>query len=121
MNNQTTKALWQYQCKATPKTASRLAADEAKSLLLLLSDWHIVDCETGQQLKKSFSFSNFVEAIRFADTLSEVAEANDHHPALLVEYGKVTVSWWSHSIGGLHHNDFVLAAKTDRAYLIDDR
>jgi 4a-hydroxytetrahydrobiopterin dehydratase len=52
----------------------------------------------------------------FANQIMPIAEANDHHPALLIQYGSVTVNWWSHSIGGLHLNDFVLAAKTNKAY-----
>jgi len=43
-----------------------------------------------------------------------LADAEDHHPTLLVEWGRVTVSWWTHSLGGLHRNDFVMAARTDR-------
>ena len=45
--------------------------------------------------------------------IAELAEAEGHHPALLTEWGKVTVSWWTHKIRGLHRNDFIMAAKTD--------
>ena len=46
----------------------------------------------------------------------EQTEAEGHHPALLTEYGKVTVSWWSHKAGGIHVNDFIMAAKSDQLY-----
>ena len=69
------------------------------------------------QLEMTFKFANFIAAMAFANRITEIAEANDHHPALLIEYGSVKVSWWSHSIRGLHLNDFVLAAKTDKAYI----
>ena len=50
-----------------------------------------------------------------ADTnaMGEISEAEGHHPGLLTEWGKVTVTWWSHSIKGLHRNDFIMAARTD--------
>jgi len=60
-------------------------------------------------LERSFEFDNFAQALEF--TLREDEEG--HHPALLTEWGKVTDTWWTHKLGGLHHNDFVMAAKTD--------
>ena len=55
--------------------------------------------------------------MEFANQISTIAEQGDHHPALLIEWSRVTVTWWSHSIGGLHLNDFVMAAKTDEIYI----
>ena len=52
----------------------------------------------------------------FANAIGGAAEEQGHHPALLVEWGKVTVSWWTHAIGGLHRNDFIMAARTDALY-----
>ena len=48
--------------------------------------------------------------------MGEAAEKEGHHPALLTEWGKVTVSWWTHDVGGLHQNDFIMAARTDDIY-----
>jgi 4a-hydroxytetrahydrobiopterin dehydratase len=48
--------------------------------------------------------------------VGEQAEEEGHHPALLTEWGKVTVTWWTHKIGGLHHNDFIMAARTDELF-----
>lgn len=48
--------------------------------------------------------------------MGSLAETEEHHPALLVEWGRVTVTWWTHKIGGLHRNDSVLAAKADQVY-----
>jgi len=50
----------------------------------------------------------------FTNQVGEIAEAQGHHPAILTEWGKVTVTWWTHKIKGLHRNDFIMAAKTDR-------
>ena len=60
-----------------------------------------------------------MEALEFTNRVGEMAEAEDHHPALLTEWGRVTVAWWTHVVGGLHKNDFVAAAKTDRLYTSD--
>jgi 4a-hydroxytetrahydrobiopterin dehydratase len=63
-----------------------------------------------------YSFNNFVEAIAFTNRVGELAEEENHHPALLTEWGKVTVTWWTHKIRGLHRSDFIMAAKTDKYY-----
>ncbi len=53
---------------------------------------------------------------RLVVLLGEQAEEEGHHPALLTEWGKVTVTWWTHKIGGLHRNDFIMAARTDETF-----
>mgnify|MGYP001474346598 CR=1 FL=1 len=98
------------QCQATPSDAQMLDPEQIAELLPQVPGWSTVN--HGQILQ----LENFVEAIAFANQISPIAEANDHHPALLVQYGSVKINWWSHSIGGLHLNDFILAAKTDKAY-----
>jgi 4a-hydroxytetrahydrobiopterin dehydratase len=57
-----------------------------------------------------------VEALDFTNRVGELAEQQGHHPAIITEWGKVTVTWWTHKIKGLHRNDFIMAAKTDRLY-----
>ena len=59
-----------------------------------------------------------MDALAFTNRVGELAEANDHHPALLTEWGSVKISWWTHKIEGLHKNDFILAAKTDPLYTV---
>src|SRR5262249_11555034 len=56
------------------------------------------------------------QALAFTNAIGELAEAEGHHPALLTEWGRTTVTWWTHKIKGLHRNDFVMAAKTDELY-----
>jgi 4a-hydroxytetrahydrobiopterin dehydratase len=46
--------------------------------------------------------------------VGQIAEEEGHHPSILTEWGRVTVTWWTHKIKGLHRNDFIMAAKTDR-------
>ncbi|TPW09733.1 MAG: pterin-4-alpha-carbinolamine dehydratase [Halothiobacillaceae bacterium] len=67
-----------------------------------------------RSLSRTFIFPNFVEALAFTHKVGQLAEHEGHHPALLTEWGKVTVTWWTHKIKGLHVNDFVMAAKTDQ-------
>ncbi len=68
------------------------------------------------QLEKLFRFPNFVSAMEFADKVGKEAEKEQHYPTIVLEWGKVTVTWWTHKIGGLHINDFIMAAKTDLIY-----
>jgi len=83
-----------------------------------LIGWQIVPGSNAnralQKLEKTYTFADYPQAIAFTNLVAELAETEDHHPALLVEWGKVTVTWWTHAIGGLHSNDFICAAKTDK-------
>jgi len=54
--------------------------------------------------------------LEFTNKVGELAEKEGHHPALLTEWGRTTVTWWTHKIKGLHRNDFIMAAKTDELY-----
>jgi len=84
-----------------------------------VSDWQLIESEGIKHLERVFKFKNFVEALAFTDRVGALAEEEGHHPALLTEWGRVTVSWWTHKIRGLHRNDFIMAAKTDAAYRKD--
>lgn len=76
-------------------------------------NWNVIDEDSIAKLMKEFEFENFVEAMKFANRVGDLAEQNGHHPKLVVEWGKVTVYWWTHKVKGLHRNDFVMAAKTN--------
>jgi 4a-hydroxytetrahydrobiopterin dehydratase len=67
-----------------------------------------------KRLERVFKFKNFAEALAFTNEIGRIAEAEDHHPLIITEYGQVTVNWWTHKIKGLHRNDFIVAAKTDK-------
>ena len=64
-------------------------------------------------LFERFKFNNFEEALSFTNKLGALCEQESHHPAILTEWGKVTVTWWTRKIKGLHENDFIMAVKTD--------
>lgn len=81
-----------------------------------IPDWNIVEPDGISQLQRQYPFPNFQQALDFTCQIGAAAESAGHHPALLTEWGKVTVTWWTHAIKGLHHNDFVMAAKTDEIF-----
>jgi 4a-hydroxytetrahydrobiopterin dehydratase len=81
-------------------------------------EWEIVERESIERLERAFKFKNFVQAVAFTNRVAEIAEQEGHHPAILTEWGKVTVTWWTHKIKGLHRNDFIMAAKTDQLYQV---
>lgn len=103
-------------CEACRADAPKLTETEISELSGEAPDWQVIEEAGEQRLRRLFKFKNFAQALAFTQKVGELAEAADHHPALLTEWGKVQVDWWTHKIGGLHRNDFIMAAKTDRAY-----
>jgi 4a-hydroxytetrahydrobiopterin dehydratase len=73
--------------------------------------WHIIE---GRHLEKDFTFKNFAEALEFTNKVGRLAEQMGHHPDIFLTWGKVKIQLWTHKIGGLHENDFILAARIDR-------
>ncbi|MFW5830168.1 MAG: 4a-hydroxytetrahydrobiopterin dehydratase, partial [Planctomycetota bacterium] len=74
-------------------------------------DWTVID---GHHLQRRIVFDDFAQALRFANALGAVAEEEQHHPDILLQYGAATVSIFTHAVDGLTEADFVLAAKADR-------
>ena len=105
--------LIQQKCVACRADAPRVADDELPDLLKQIPDWQPVTDDSVLKLNKVFNFDNYSDAISFTNKIAQLAEEEDHHPAILLEWGRVQVTWWTHKIGGLHKNDFIAAAKTD--------
>jgi 4a-hydroxytetrahydrobiopterin dehydratase len=103
-------------CKTARKGDPALSKSESQSYLAQIPEWRILEQEGPERLFREFKFKNFVEALNFTNQVGELAEQEDHHPALLTEWGKVTVTWWTHVVNGLHLNDFIAAAKTEQIY-----
>lgn len=103
----------QQYCEPCRVGAPKVTDAEREQLLSQLNGWEIVDKKGVLQLLKAYDFPDFMQALAFTQKVAELAEQEGHHPALLTEWGKVTVRWWTHKIQGLHHNDFIMAAKTD--------
>jgi 4a-hydroxytetrahydrobiopterin dehydratase len=87
--------------------------DEIRELTPQVPEWNLIKVDGVRRLERVFEFKNFAEALAFTVKVGEMAEAEGHHPAILTEWGRTTVTWWSHKIKGLHRNDFIAAAKTD--------
>ncbi len=108
--------LSQMKCTACRGDEPALTDAEIAELYLQIPDWQVVEREGIKRLERVFKFGDFAQALTFTNKVGERAEAVGHHPALLTEWGKVTVSWWTHKIGGLHQNDFIMAARTDELF-----
>ena len=109
-------ALREMSCVACRSDAPTVTEAEIAELQPLVSEWEIVEQDGIKKLTRVFRFGDFAEALAFTNTLGELAEQENHHPALLTEWGRTTVTWWTHKIKGLHRNDFVMAAKADELY-----
>lgn len=105
--------LIQQKCDACTKESPPVTNEEIAELKPQIPDWKIIELERELRLEHTYKFSDFKTALAFTNRVGEVAEEQGHHPALLTEYGKVTVTWWTHAISGLHKNDFIMAARTD--------
>ena len=101
------------QCVACRRDAPRVTDEEAAVLTLQIPDWTRAEHDGVPRLVRTFRVPTFRDALAFTQRVGELAEQEGHHPTLLTAWGKVTVSWWTHKIRGLHRNDFIMAAKTD--------
>ena len=106
-------SLKESKCEACTIDAPLVSDAEAVVLMSELNGWIIERGSDIDQLVKTYKFSNYAESLDFSNKVAELAESEDHHPKITLEYGSVEVSWWSHKIKGLHKNDFICAAKTD--------
>jgi 4a-hydroxytetrahydrobiopterin dehydratase len=100
-------------CVACRRDALRVTDEEMAELLPEIPNWELQDHDGVPRLVQTFRVRTFRDAMALTNAIADLAEAEGHHPALLTEWGKVTVSWWTHKIRGLHRNDFIMAAKTD--------
>ena len=108
--------LTQEKCVACRADAPKVTDAEIAELRPRIPEWELAERDGIPRLERMFRFKNFAEALAFNVRVGELAEGEGHHPAILTEWGRVTVSWWTHKIRGLHRNDFIMAAKTDQLY-----
>jgi 4a-hydroxytetrahydrobiopterin dehydratase len=107
------QTLSEQHCQPCHENTVRLSDKESTSLICDLKEWHL-GCQSGLSvLFKAYQFSDFISALAFANKIGSLAESYDHHPKLIIEWGRVEVYWWTHQLNGLHLNDFIMAAKTD--------
>jgi 4a-hydroxytetrahydrobiopterin dehydratase len=108
--------LSKQNCEACRADAPKISDEDLKTLMPNIPDWSVIVVDGVMQLSREYEFRNFEQAMAFSNRVGEIAEAEGHHPAILTEWGKVTVTWWSHKIKGLHKNDLIMAARTDEVY-----
>ncbi|KGK42461.1 pterin-4-alpha-carbinolamine dehydratase [Nitrincola sp. A-D6] len=104
------------QCNFCRSDAPKLSAEQAQAELRVVPDWSL-EAEAGElKLKREFSFPDFARALVFTNRVGEFAESIGHHPDLLTSWGKVTVVWYTHKIGGVQQGDFLCAIETELLY-----
>jgi 4a-hydroxytetrahydrobiopterin dehydratase len=107
------EALAAGTCVACRADAPTVSDEEVAKLRPQVPDWELVELDGIKRLRRVFPFDDFAGALAFTNDVGALAEREGPHPALLTEWGRATVTWWTHKIKGLHRNDFVMAAKTD--------
>jgi 4a-hydroxytetrahydrobiopterin dehydratase len=116
MADVSTQTLAGMSCTACRKGEPTVTDEEIADLHPKVPEWRIKEVDGERRLERVFTFKDFAGALSFTDRVGAIAEQEGHHPALLTEWGRTTVAWWTHKIGGLHRNDFIMAAKTDQLY-----
>ncbi len=106
--------LSQERCEACRADAPKVTGEERETLAREIPEWSVENRDGIDQLERQFTFPDFAQALAFTNRVGDLAEQEGHHPKLTTEWGQVVVTWWSHKIKGLHRNDFIMAAKTDR-------
>jgi len=109
-------ALVRERCVACCRDAPRVSDGDIVELQRQIPEWSVRDQDGIPRLERTFRFKEYRRALDFTQRIGDLAEAEDHHPAILTEARRVTVTWWTHAIRGLHRNDFIMAAKTDGLY-----
>jgi 4a-hydroxytetrahydrobiopterin dehydratase len=100
------------RCLPCEGGVAKFTPDEAEAQLVQLTGWKIT--HNGQRIRKDWVVENFMAAMEFFNRVAELAEEEGHHPDLHLEgYRNMSVEIWTHAIGGLSENDFILAAKID--------
>lgn len=105
--------LKQLNCVPPRRGGAPLSENDAAAFKSQVPEWQVIEVDGVKRLQRQFKFKNFNEALSFTNKVGALAEEEDHHPALLTEWGMVTVTWWTHAVQGLHKNDFIMAAKVD--------
>lgn len=108
--------LYRQKCQPCRKDSPPADAKEIARFMEALPDWKLKEASRSRRLVRTYRFKTFAEALAFANQVGELAASENHHPRLLVDWGKTAVTWTTHAIGDVHANDFVMAAKTDKVY-----
>ena len=106
------KELNHMLCVPCPAGSTPMLDAQCRRLMENIPGWELATVENITRLRCTFAFPDFSKALAFSNQVGELAEKEQHHPELIISWGKATVSWWTHSVKGLHMNDFIMAART---------
>ncbi len=106
----------QAHCEACRVGAPPATPRELEAFLSGHPDWTLRSVEGVPRLERTFRFPDFASAMAFAAAVGELAEAENHHPSLQVDWGRARVRWWTHKISNVHRNDVLMAARTDALF-----
>lgn len=104
------------ECNFCRADATKLSAEQIRQELSVVPDWQAEEVDSTTRLTRAFSFPNFEKALAFTNKVGEFAESIGHHPDLLTRWGSVTVTWYTHKIGGVQQGDFLCAIETELLY-----
>lgn len=104
------------KCVACRGGEPTLTDAEIAELQPQVPDWQMKEVNGEKRIERIFKFKNFAQALEFTNKIGAIAEEENHHPLIITEWGRVTLAWWTHKIGGLHKNDFIMAARSDELY-----
>ena len=91
------------------------SSEIATYMSYLKTPWDLDD--ENKKIKKEYKFKDFKQAMQFINKVAEIAESEGHHPDIKISYNKVKIILWTHAIGGLSVNDFILASKIEQLSL----
>ena len=114
MDENETTFLYMLKCSEGYDDEERLKGEAIDDLLSKLRGWEVVKEDNLAKLQYTFLFSTFSGSMSFANAIAKISEEQNHHPKIIVEWGKVTIIWWTHELSGLHLNDFIMASKCSR-------
>lgn len=103
-------------CEACQPDSPTVTDEQRQELAPQIPEWEETEVKGVPRLRRTFRFDGWMSAVDFTNRIAALAEDQGHHPMIRLEWGKVTVSWWTHAIKGLHRNDFVMAARTDELF-----
>jgi 4a-hydroxytetrahydrobiopterin dehydratase len=109
--------LAQEQCTPCTTDTPSLSEAEVKELWLETPMWEVVEEDGGKRIRRTFEMPAFAQAVAFTVHVARLAEEANHHPTITLKYRDVIVEWFTHTLNDVHRNDFIMAARSDAAYL----
>ncbi|MCD8513102.1 MAG: 4a-hydroxytetrahydrobiopterin dehydratase [Nitrincola sp.] len=103
-------------CNFCRADAEKLTHEQMRQELAVIPDWQVIEVDSTTRLTRRFNFADFKQALVFTNKVGEFAETIGHHPDLLTTWGSVTVTWYTHKIGGVQQGDFMCAIETELIY-----